>query len=138
MKLKKFIKKYWTNETTNIFKNYKDALFGLLVLIVIPVLSIFFTINSSPPTFWNYTFPFWSISFAGLYDSYGRYDKKLPSNVKLITRVILHLIALLFATLSPFTNLRYMLFVSPCILLMCGLLVLLEIIKRLRMAIRIN
>ena len=45
-------------------------------------------------TFWNYTYSLMSISLAGIYDSYGRYEYRSLKNVKLFIRVLIDIVAI--------------------------------------------
>lgn len=94
--LKRVIRNYWLAEETNIFRNYRDALAGFVALVIIPAVSIFFVLFTDGYTFWSYTFPFISISLAGAYDTYGRYNGHSPQNAKLVIRLIFDFLAIFF------------------------------------------
>lgn len=132
------IKRYWIDEKTNIFKNYKDALFGLLVLVIIPAISICLGIYSQPITFWSYTFPILSISIASLYDTYGRYEGDSPKNIKLAIRAIINFFALLFSCVCLGVNSIVLPYIAPVLLLFSGLLLVFEIWKRVKYAILLS
>lgn len=136
--LKRVITNYWLSEETNIFRNYIDALIGLVVLVVIPAISILFVLLTSNYTFWSYTFPFISISFSGAYDTYGRYEGASPRNVKLVVRVIFDFLAIFFATLSIRTNSKILPYIAPILLFVSGLFLTFEIYNRVKKAILIS
>ncbi len=137
-KLIKIVNNYWNAEDTNIFKNYTDALAGLVVLVIVPALSIIFAICVEKYTFWNYTFPLLSISLAGIYDTYGRYEGESPKNLKLAVRIIVHCFAIFFAALCIGVESIILPFVSPILLCVCGLLLIYEIYNRIKTAILIS
>lgn len=132
------IKKYWLAEETNIFKNYIDALGGFVILIIIPAMSIFFTMFVKEYTFWGYTFPILSISLAGMYDTYGRYEKESPKNPKLVFRIVIDSIAIFFAALCYGVNGVILPYVAPILLSFCGLFLGFEIYNRVKRAILIS
>ena len=136
--LKQVIRNYWIAEETNIFRNYRDALLGLGVLVIIPAFSVWFVICTEDYTFWSYTFPFISISMAGVYDTYGRYDGTSPKNAKLVIRVIFDFLAIFFAALSVGSNNMILPYIAPILLLVCGLLLTFEIYNRVKRAILIS
>lgn len=137
-KVKLWIKDNWLAEETNIFKNYRDALAGLVVLILIPFLSIWLVIYTDDYTFWSYTFPFLSISLAGAYDTYGRYEGNSPKNYKLVIRVILDFTAFFFAVFSIGTDSLVLPYIAPALLVLCGLFLTFEIYNRVKRAILIS
>lgn len=132
------IKNYWNAENTNIFNNYRDALAGSVVLVVVPALSVFFAVFVERYTFWNYTFPLLSISLAGLYDTYGRYDQGSPKNQKLMVRAIVHFVSIFFAALCIGIESKVLPYISPCLLCVCGLFLISEIYRRVKSAILIS
>lgn len=138
LKLIRIIRNYWLAEETNIFKNYKDALCGFVVLILIPALSVGSAIFATKYTFWNYTFPLLSISLAGLYDTYGRYEGDSPKNPKLAIRIIFNCISIFFAALSVGIKNNIPPYFSPILLLICGIFLIFEIYNRVRKAVLIS
>lgn len=136
--LLKKLKSDWFSEESNIFKNYRDALAGFVVLIIIPAMSICLVLNTESTSFWNYTFPLVSISLAGAYDTYGRYSGKSPKNVKLVFRAVINFVAIIFAVVAVDKNSRTFSFIAPCLLFLCGLFLIREIYNRLRTAFQIN
>lgn len=132
------IRNYWLSEETNIFRNYRDALAGLIVLVMIPAVSVLSVLCTDDYTFWSYTFPFISISLAGAYDSYGRYNGRSPQNAKLVVRVIFDFLAIFFAALSVGINNIVLPYVAPILLLVCGLSLTVEIYNRVKIAILIS
>lgn len=95
-KLVTVVKRYWIAEETNIFKNYRDAIMGLVSLIIIPLFSICLVFAIEEYTFWNYSFPLISISWAGVYDCFGRFETKSPKNPKLVVRMVFNGISIFF------------------------------------------
>lgn len=133
------IRNYWNAESSNVFKNYQDALFGLVVLVILPATTIYFTIQYDKMiTFWNYTFPFVSIALAGLYDIYGRYAKSSDKNPKLVVRLILNCLSIFFAALSVGLNNCVLSFIAPALLTMSGCVLLREICVRVIKAIQLS
>lgn len=128
---------YWTDLKTNIFKNYLDALFGIIPLVVLPAGSLIPTLLITEVDFWNYTFPIFCISIAGIYDAYGRMEKQQPKNVKLGIRIALNGIALLLSAIL----LNYgecMRQIPGIILTICGLMLLREIWQRIVTSIQMS
>ncbi|MFQ9702569.1 MAG: hypothetical protein ACLR0U_10470 [Enterocloster clostridioformis] len=107
--LKRVIRNYWLAEETNIFRNYRDALAGFVALVIIPAVSIFFVLFTDGYTFWSYTFPFISISLAGAYDTYGRYNGHSPQNAKLVIRLIFDFLAIFLQPSALEIIIRYFL-----------------------------
>ena len=136
--LKRVIKNYWLAEETNIFRNYRDALGGFVVLVMIPAVSVLFVLFIDDYTFWSYSFPLISISLAGAYDTYGRYNGHSPKNAKLVVRLIFDFLAIFFATLSVGNNNIILPYVSPTLLFVCGLFLTFEIYNRVKMAVSIS
>lgn len=136
--LKRVNRNYWLAEETNIFKNYRDALAGFVVLVIIPAVSVLFVLFTDNYTFWSYTFPFTSIALAGAYDTYGRYNGHSPQNAKLVVRVIFDFLAIFFAAISVGSNNMVLPYVAPILLFVCGLFLTFEIYNRVKMAIRIS
>ncbi len=136
--LKRVIRNYWLAEETNIFRNYRDALAGFVALVIIPAVSIFFVLFTDGYTFWSYTFPFISISLAGAYDTYGRYNGHSPQNAKLVIRLIFDFLAIFFATLSVGNNNTILSYVAPILLFVCGLFLTFEIYNRVKRAVLIS
>lgn len=137
-KFKQTIINYWLDEKTNIFRNYRDALAGFLVLVLVPAFSIFFVVNEDEYTLWSYTFPIVSISLAGAYDVYGRYDGASPKNAKLVVRIIFDFLAVFFAAVSVGINNRAVFYIAPILLLICGMFLVFEIYNRIKMAVLIS
>lgn len=134
----KKLKSDWFSEESNIFRNYGDALAGFVVLVIIPAMSIGLVISTASISFWNYTFPLVSISLAGVYDTYGRYSGKSPKNVKLVFRAVFNSVAIIFAVIATDMDNRKLSFIAPCLLFLCGLLLIREIRNRLKTAFQIN
>lgn len=121
-----------------IFRNYKDALAGAVVLVFMPAFSICMAACVKDYTFWNYTFPLLSISLAGLYDTYGRYEGEAPKNLKLGVRVLFNSVSIFFSALSIGVENAILPYISPILLFICGLFLVFEIFNRIRKAILIS
>lgn len=132
------IRNYWLAEETNIFRNYRDALAGFVALVMIPAVSVFFVLFIDDYTFWSYSFPLISISLAGAYDTYGRYNGHSPKNVKLVVRLIFDFLAIFFAALSVGNNNMILPYVAPTLLFVCGLFLTFEIYNRVKRAVLIS
>ena len=48
---------YWMDRNSNIFRNYLDAMFGIVPLVLLPAGSLLPTLLVAEADFWNYTFP---------------------------------------------------------------------------------
>lgn len=136
--LKRVISNYWLAEETNIFRNYRDALAGFVALVMIPAVSVFFVLFTDNYTFWSYSFPLISISLAGAYDTYGRYNGRSPKNAKLVVRLIFDFLAIFFAALSVGNNNMILPYIAPILLFVCGLFLTFEIYNRVKRAVLIS
>ena len=66
---------YFYNEEYYIFRNCIDALLGLFILVIIPIISVILALNiDEDVNFFNFYFPIISICLAEIYDAYGRKD----------------------------------------------------------------
>lgn len=130
-KLVTVVKRYWIAEETNIFKNYRDAIMGLVSLIIIPLFSICLVFAIEEYTFWNYSFPLISISWAGVYDCFGRFETKSPKNPKLVVRMVFNGISIFFPSfVQELVILVYQLFLQVyCFYVDCFCFFLKSIIK---------
>lgn len=137
-KLVTVVKRYWIAEETNIFKNYRDAIMGLVSLIIIPLFSICLVFAVEEYTFWNYSFPLISISWAGVYDCFGRFETKSPKNPKLVVHMVFNGISIFFSILCPGVSHTYLPIVSPSLLFLCGLFLFFEIYNQIKYAISIS
>lgn len=135
--LARVVKAYWFSNETNIFKNHIDALYGLGVLVLIPLLSIILTIRIDSSSFWNYSFPLISISLAEIYDVYGRYEYKSSKNTKLFVRIALNCVSIAFSLGCRGCS-GVILFFSPVCLCLNGLLLVVEICNRVNYAIKLS
>lgn len=134
-KLSKTISNYWKSSNTNIFNNYIDAIFGAVVLVILPAISLGTTFLVTEASWSNYTFPILAICLSGAYDSLGRYSNSSPAKAKLICRWIVEGIALFLAAFFTNSNVWYLLIIPPTILLICGLFILREVFSRINDAI---
>lgn len=121
---------YWVDLKSNIFKNYVDALFSIIPLVILPAGSLFPTLFVTEVDFWNYIFPIFCISIAGTYDAYGRMEKEKSKNLKLGIRVALNSIVLLLLAilLNYGKGVRW---IPSVILTICGIMLLREIWQRI-------
>ena len=133
MNLMKSIASYWFNMSSNVFKNYKDALLGLLALIIVPGFSLLLAIDTFEVAFLSYGFPLFSIAIAGLYDTYGRYEKKAIKNKKLLVRACFNCAAIVFVIVAIITKNEWVAYIGPILLLVCGLGLIFEVINRVNM-----
>lgn len=138
LKLKDTIKKYWIDAETNIFKNYFDAVFGAIALIVIPGVSLVTVMFVTETNWANYTFPLLSICFAGLYDTYGRYEAHSAKNFKLGMRAIIDVFAFILTCLFVGSDSKILLALPIILLLMSGLGLGTEVVIRVKTAIEIS
>lgn len=123
----------------NIFFDWLDALFGALALIVIPFISIFFTLVQSEFGLLTFAFPMASICIAGLYDSYGRIrsakkDNKTGNktgnktdnmNMKLRARIVLDILAFFVTAFSGYgySTYPFLRFIPSLLLLLSGFII---------------
>lgn len=132
------MKKYWIASQTNIFKNYIDAILGIIVLVFLPLGSLMLVNVSEDTGFWIYVFPLISISLAGVYDAYGRYEKDSPQNFKLGIRVVLDMLAIFFAAYFANTERIWAHYIPSILLLLNGSILLFEAVNRIKTAIEIS
>lgn len=146
MKIKNFlhsifinIKIYWLDINSNVFNDFVDAIFGLIVLIILPAVSLYSVHLFDVVDFWNYTFPILSIGMAGIYDSYGRYEKFSPKNKKLIFRIVLDSFSVVFSAyfvlVQEIDKIWY--FLSPSILLGAGIILLYEVYLQIKQTLQV-
>ena len=138
LNLKETIKKYWVDEESNIYKNYVDAILGMIALLVLPGVSLFTVVYVSDSNWANYTFPLLSICFAGLYDTYGRYEFHSAKNIKLAIRAVVDILALFLACLFTGSDSVWLLILPTAVLLLCGLGIGIEAFMRVKTAIEIS
>lgn len=128
---------YWTDLKTNIFKNYLDALFGIIPLVILPAGSLLPALLITEVNFWNYTFPISCISIAGIYDAYGRMEKQQPKNVKLGIRMALNGIALLLSAILLYSG-ECVRWIPGVFLTISGIMLLIEIWQRIVTSIQMS
>ena len=137
--LTKTIKNYFTDPDTNIFKNYRDALLGSVILILLPVLSLVSLIGVwGNANVVNYVFPLSSICLAGAYDAYGRYEYKSPKNLKLGIRVAFDVVAIGLSLIAVAVQNRVLIVLAPVVLIIPGGLLCFEVYSRVKTAIMIS
>lgn len=88
-------------------------------------------------TLWEYTFPIFSISIAGIYDAYGRMEKNAPKNIKLGIRIFLNFLAMILSAVLVNSSQRVR-WIPPAILVLCGVLLLREIWQRVVTSIQMS
>jgi len=128
---------YWSDLQTNIFRNYCDALFGIIPLVLLPASSLAPALAVAEADFWNYTFPISCISTAGIYDAYGRLESHKPKNLKLGFRMALNFTALLLSALLVDHG-KYVRMIPGAILTLCGIFLLGEIWQRVVTSIQMS
>ena len=137
MGLWKSVRTYWVSVENNIFKNYLDALLSILPLVILPIISLFSVFYAEDTTFWNYTFPIVTLSVAGIYDTYGRYEQGHPKNVKLGIRAFFDILALcLSGILLNVDNPAKL--TAPALLFLSGIFLMIEVIFRVKTKIQIS
>lgn len=126
---------------SNIFKNYIDALFGVVVLLVFPVVSMISVVCFMQTIgFFEYCFPIISICCAGAYDTYGRCNSEncKRKNQKLLFRIMFDTMAFILALIATFFSNVIVARVSSVILIIPGILILKEVWVRVYTAIQIR
>lgn len=131
------VKQYWLDEKTNVFNNYIDAVFGVVVLVVFPAASLATVFFCETVGWSNYVFPIISVAGAGMYDAYGRCSVKERS-VKLSIRVAIDSVAIILAAFFSGTNSLVLWAIPPFMLLICGVGLLFEACERIKVAIEIS
>lgn len=116
-------------EDTYIFRSGFDAIFGFIVLLLIPIVSFLLAFNDKV-TFLNYYFPIVSILFAEAYDAYGRLGTNKTKNKKLYFRLVLVGLSLLTVFITTLINSVYWL--PSTILIVSAMFLLTEMFLRLR------
>lgn len=103
--LKRYIA-LWNNQETYIFNSCLDAIWGMVVMVILPAMSLYYVVSSNDIVWSSYGFPIFSLSAAALYDCYARYssEQEAGNNVKikrskLIIRGLLHILTLLLSLL---------------------------------------
>ena len=138
--MKKLLRTFWnylTDKNTNIFKNYIDALFGMIVLVVLPGISLVTTLKVGTASWANYTFPIFTIVLSDIYDTIGRFESGKSNSVKLISRFVVDLISLFLAALFIGRG-GIVIIIPPLLLLICGLTISVEAFLRVKVAICIS
>ena len=80
----------------------------------------------------------YSISWAGVYDCFRRFETKSPKNPKLVVRMVFHGISIFFSILRPGVSHTCLPVVSPSLLFLCGLFLFFEIYNQIKYAILIS
>ena len=140
-RIQQYIWHKFLSEESFIFKNGYDTLLGSIVLIVLPGISLFSTLfyvgESTEVSFLNYSFPLLSISLAGVYDAYGRLKQDSVSNMKLYIRIIIDIVAFSSTVFVDYFDKINMIWLSPIVLLVCSLILISEIIVRIRICFKL-
>lgn len=137
-KLASTAKKYWFDSKSNIFKNYVDAICGMVVLTILPGLSLFSALRVPVTTWSNYVFPIVSICLAGAYDTYGRYEPHSPKNIKLGIRVVIDMLAIFLAAFFVGQTNYICRAAAPALLTLTGLSLVVEVWWRVKTAIELS
>lgn len=126
---------YFYNEEYYIFRNCFDALLGLLILVVIPIVSIILTFEIDQNVdFFNFCFPIISICLAEIYDAYGRKDGNPKKGIVLNIRIVFSVISLLSLIFVFILGKCY--WIPSAILVLNALLIIVEIILRFNYTIK--
>ena len=131
------VRKYWNDPETNIFKNYIDALLGTVILVILPIVSLIFTVFVEDASFSNYIFPIMSVALAGAYDTYGRYEFKSPKNIKLGIRLSVDFLSVFLSAVLVHGSLLLRL-IPPGFLVLVGLTIGHEVFIRVKTAIEVS
>lgn len=132
----KAIYTYWHSDESNIFGDYKDALFGFTVLVILPLLSIVSIwqtsgfvceLDNNGTAFWAYSFPLISIGISGLFDAITRLEASSPKNPKLVVRIVINSLAVLLANIMDGQGNIMFRMIPTLLLSINGLLLLCEI-----------
>lgn len=132
----KAVYRYWTSDESNIFRDYKDALFGFVVLVLLPFLSLIAVWNTSGfaykfdntgTAFWAYSFPLISVSISGLSDAFARLEFNAEKNAKLVVRIVINLVAGLLAGIMGWQWNLFLRLLPAILLVINGLLLIYEI-----------
>lgn len=135
---------YFADISSNIFKNYVDSIFGIIILTIFPLISLILLFcNTDKLTFFNYTFPLLSICGAGMYDAYGRFEEarheeSKVKNRKLRIRITADVLSSIISLIALFSKNVVFYYSSPIILLIIGLLLDIEAFFRITTAIQIK
>ncbi len=132
-------KNYISDPETNIFKNYIDAMLGMVVLLVFPLLSAvsLFSILDNV-NLYNYVFPLASICVAGAYDTYGRYTPNSSRNLKLGFRLIIDVMVVLLSLIALATQSKALVILAPLLLMLPGVMIVEECYNRVKTAVMIS
>lgn len=127
------ILRYWKAPENNIFRDYADALYGFVTLIILPLLSLAaiwrtngFTQETGTSGFWSYSYPIMAIGIAGLFDAVARIESKSSKNIKLAVRIVLNSVAIVCAAAFHSCQQVRLKFFPVIILLLCGVVLLRE------------
>lgn len=134
-KIYQAVQAYLADVDTFIFNDWIDALLGTVPLILVPAVSLLSLLWIEATNFWNYCFPIISISIAGAYDTYGRYRPRAARNLKLAVRLAVDLAAIIVACALQTAQSGWR--VAPSLLLLiCGIALSCEVIRRVKDAIQ--
>ncbi len=107
-------------------------------MIILPGVSLISVILTMDTSWTGYAFPLISICFAGIYDSYGRYEPNTSKNIKLAIRVCDDFLAILVACIFTNTGSIHFAIIAPVLLLICGFFLSIEAYQRVKVAIEIS
>lgn len=143
----KTIYRYWRSDESNIFGDYKDALFGLVVLVLLPSLSLFSIwktqgfvckLDNMGTVFWAYSFPLISVGTSGIFDAIARLEVNAQKNFKLGARIFFNFLAVLLAGAMGGQEKIIPRLIPAFLLTINGLLLLQEIWANIVMSIRLS
>lgn len=141
--MKKWLK-LWASDESNIFNDWKDALFGFAISICLPfmsLLSLIFTkeLNyTQDSSFWTYSFPTVSIAISGIFDSIMRMSPKLFRNFKLYVRIALDAVCVIWSSAAWAAQIFFIRLFPAIILIVSGLLLSLEIFNNWKLSYKIS
>ena len=135
----------WVDLRNNIFKDTGDAVFGIVVMLAVPSISLFGTLFWSvvpnEGIFLSYIYPILALCAAGAYDTFGRLRertreerrKKWFRQIKLWLRIAFDATALVVAVTVAATHAGYPKYlIPPVILIVLGIILLYDAIKMIQ------
>ena len=104
---------------------------------ILPIVSLIFTVFVEDASFSNYIFPIMSVALAGAYDTYGRYEFKSPKNIKLGIRLSVDFVSVFLSAVLVHGSLLLRL-IPPGFLVLVGLTIGHEVFIRVKTAIEVS
>ena len=132
----------WNSPDTFIFQSSVDAILGIIVLVLIPTVSLLRLVVNNSIVWASYGSPLVCVSFAALYDCYGRYKAAQGDDryaqvkrSKVLLRVGIHAMVLLSACLiCGYNALLHLRWIPFLLLAVAGFILSRECWWRLRQA----